>query len=163
MWRREQGHRKAGVLCMLLVVDPVHSERESIFWCSQWTRVKEAVRETLILPSSPASCWLLTLASLWSSVLSSVNLAFLVINSLTLSPHPTERSWASVMRLRFCPWAYWGMGKESLKCFPLLFFLRQLNRGGVRRKRKKTIFVGPDLCFSSQFFEEFNTYYFVPV
>lgn len=32
------------------------SEGEGIFWCSQWMGVKEAVEETLILPSPPVGC-----------------------------------------------------------------------------------------------------------
>ena len=44
---------KEGVLNMLLLGD---HEGEGIFWCSQWTGVKEAVEETLILPSPPVGC-----------------------------------------------------------------------------------------------------------
>ena len=53
VWGREWDQRKEGVLHLLLLGDHVNSEEEGIFWCSQWTGVKEVVEETLILSSSP--------------------------------------------------------------------------------------------------------------
>ena len=74
---RQWDHRKAGLLDMFLLMDHVNSEGKGIFWCSQWTWVKERVEETLIVFSFPVSCRPLafTFSSLWLSVLSSGNLA----------------------------------------------------------------------------------------
>ena len=82
-----------------------------------------------------------------------------VTSSSALGPHLIQRACASEMRLSlglcklsFCPYAYWRYGKGVE-----MFSLRQLYKGRVRRRRKNIIFIGPDLCFTSQFIQELNT------
>lgn len=49
------------------------------------------------------------------------------------------------------PYLRYGNGVE-------MFSLRQLYKGRVRRRRKNIIFIGPDLCVTSQFIQGLNTH-----
>ena len=83
-----------------------------------------------------------------------------VTSSSALGPHLIQRACASEMRLSlglgklsFCPSPYlrYGKGVE-------MFSFRQLYKGRVRRRRKNIIFIGPDLCVTSQFIQGLNTH-----
>ena len=91
VWGREWDYRKAGVLDVLPVVDHVNGEEEGIFGVHNGQGSMGAVKR----PSCCPLPW--RDADLWSSVLCSVRLAFLVINNLALSPHLTNQCWASVI------------------------------------------------------------------